>query len=150
MVDVGRNFQSVSQLKQQIGILARYKLNVFHFHCTENVAWRVEIPGFPQLISSESMTRNKGQYYSIEEMKELIRFCRERHITLVPELDMPGHSQAFTRAFGFDMQSEKGLKIIKSILRSFAETYNLEYMHIGADEVRITNKKLYPGSRSPP
>lgn len=144
MVDVGRNYQSPEQLKQQIDIMSRYKLNVFHFHLTEDIAWRLQIKQYPQLTVPENMLRNKGQYYNVSDMKELIQYCRDRYITLVPEIDMPGHSQAFTRAMGMDMQSEKGLVAIKNILREFCRTYDLSYIHIGADEVQITNKNFIP------
>ncbi|WP_018625843.1 family 20 glycosylhydrolase [Niabella aurantiaca] len=144
MVDAGRNFQSVSQLKQQIDIMARYKMNVFHLHLTENVAWRLQIKKYPQLTGAASMTRNKGRFYSVAQVKELIQYCRDRHITLVPEMDMPGHSEAFTRAMGFDMQSGRGLEVVKNIIREVAATYDVPYLHIGADEVHITNKNFVP------
>ncbi|WP_344980046.1 beta-N-acetylhexosaminidase [Compostibacter hankyongensis] len=144
MVDVGRNYQSPELLKQQIDIMSRYKLNVFHFHLTEDVAWRLQIRKYPRLTAAETMTRNKGKFYSIAEMKDLIRYCRERHITLVPELDMPGHSKAFFRAMGTDMQSDSGLHIVKEILREVCTTYDVPYIHIGGDEVAIRNKRFLP------
>ncbi len=144
MVDVGRNYQTVEQLKQQIAVMARYKLNRFHFHLTENVAWRLQIKRYPQLTAAKTMTRNKGQYYTVAEMKELIAYCKDRFITLVPEIDMPGHSAAFERAMGVDMQSEKGLEIIKNILAEVDSTYEVPYIHIGADEVQFTNKNFIP------
>jgi hexosaminidase len=144
MVDVGRNFQSIRLLKQQIDIMSKYKLNIFHFHLTEDVAWRVEIPGFSQLTKAETMIRNKGSYYSVEEMKDLISYCRERNITMVPEIDMPGHSEAFKRAMGVDMQSKEGKAIMKKILKIFCDTYDLEYIHIGGDEVKITDTSFLP------
>jgi hypothetical protein len=144
MVDVGRNFMSMDLLKQQIDVMAKYKLNIFQFHLTEDIAWRVEIPGFPQLTKAETMIRNKGAYYSVANMKELINYCKERSITMVPEIDMPGHSAAFERAMGVKMQSVEGKKIMKKILESFCNTYNLEYMHIGGDEVKITDSSFLP------
>ena len=145
MVDVGRNFQPVDQLKQQIDKMAAYKLNVFHFHLTENVAWRLQILKYPVLTAAENMTRNKGAFYSTGDMKELIRYCGERFITLVPEIDMPGHSEAFTRAMGTEMQSSRGTAVIKDILKEICTTYDVPYIHIGADEVSITNKDFVPG-----
>ncbi len=144
MVDVGRNYQSVKQLKQQIDVMAHYKLNIFHFHLTENIAWRLQINRYPQLTAPENMLRNKGQYYSVADMHDLIAYCRDCFITLVPEIDMPGHSDAFTRAFGTNMQSEKGLSIVKNILSEVDSTYDLPYIHIGADEVKFTNKDFIP------
>src|SRR5699024_5470002 len=88
---------------------------------------------------------NKGQCYTIDEMHDLIRYCKDRFITLVPEIDMPGHSAAFKRAMGVDMQSEEGLNIMKDILRDVDSTYQLPYFHIGADEVKFTNADFVPG-----
>ncbi len=144
MVDVGRNYQSLDLLKQQIEIMAKYKLNVFHFHPTEDIAWRIASKQYPQLTAPEHMLRNKGMYYSEAEIKDLIAFCKERYITFVPEIDMPGHSAAFKRAMKTDMQSDSGLMIVKNILKEFIETYDLPYLHIGADEVKITNQKFVP------
>ncbi|WP_316748365.1 beta-N-acetylhexosaminidase [Pedobacter gandavensis] len=144
MVDVGRNFQSVALLKQQIDVMAAYKLNIFHFHATEDIAWRLESKLYPQLTAPETMLRNKGDFYSVAQMKDLIAYCKERHITLVPEIDMPGHSDAFKRAMKTEMQSDTGLNIVKNLLREFIKTYNLPYLHIGADEVKITNVNFLP------
>ncbi|WP_242921187.1 family 20 glycosylhydrolase [Pontibacter liquoris] len=144
MVDVGRNYQSMDLLKEQIDVMAKYKLNVFQFHATEDIAWRLQVPGYPQLTAPEHMQRDKGLYYSVEELQELIRYCRERYITLVPEIDMPGHSAAFTRATGHDMQSPEGLTIIKDVLTRFSQTFDVPFIHVGADEVKITNPDFVP------
>lgn len=144
MIDVGRNYMSMPLLKQQIDVMAMYKLNIFHFHATEDIAWRIAIKQYPQLTAPEHMLRNKGMYYTEAEIKELIEYCKERHITFVPEIDMPGHSAAFKRAMKTDMQSDSGLIYVKNILKEFCETYDVPYIHIGADEVKITNKNFVP------
>lgn len=144
MVDVGRNYMSVDLLKEQIEQMAYYKLNVFHFHATEDIAWRFESKLYPQLNAPDNMLRNKGMYYTVEEIKELIEFCKDRYIQFVPEIDMPGHSAAFTRAFKTSMQSDSGLTIVKQLLNEFCDTYDLPYFHIGADEVKITNYQFIP------
>ncbi|MES2520828.1 MAG: family 20 glycosylhydrolase, partial [Bacteroidota bacterium] len=144
MHDVGRNFQSLPFLKAQIEVMAQYKLNIFHFHLTENVAWRLESKLYPQLTQGEFMTRNQGEYYTQNDLKELIQFCKDRFITLVPELDMPGHSAAFKRAMGVDMQSEQGVKIVKNLLIEFCDTFDVPVLHIGGDEVKITNSNFLP------
>lgn len=144
MVDVGRNYQSVELLKQQIDVMAAYKLNVFHMHLTEDIAWRLASKSFPQLTAPENMERNKGLYYSEQELKELIAYCKDRHILFLPEIDMPGHSKAFKRAMKTDMQTDAGIVMVKQILKEFFETYDLPYIHIGADEVKITNKNFLP------
>lgn len=144
MHDVGRNFQSIAQLKEQLVILARYKLNLFHFHLTEDIAWRLQSKQYPQLTAAAHMQRNPGEYYTLDELKELIRFCRERFITLIPEIDMPGHSEAFKRAMGVDMQSEEGTRICKNILAELCRELDVPYIHIGGDEVKITNRDFLP------
>ncbi|WP_205728744.1 family 20 glycosylhydrolase [Flavobacterium ranwuense] len=144
MVDVGRNYQSVKLLKQQIDVMAGYKLNIFHFHPTEDIAWRLQSKLYPQLTDPEYMLRDKGEYYTESDLKELIKYCKDRYITLVPEIDMPGHSGAFKRAMGVDMQSDAGLEIVKNIIKEFCTTYDVPYLHLGADEVKITNQKFLP------
>jgi hypothetical protein len=83
-------------------------------------------------------------YYSEAEIKELIAFCSERYIEFVPEIDMPGHSAAFKRAMKVDMQSDSGMVYLKNMVKEFCETYDIHYLHIGADEVKITNKNFVP------
>ncbi|MPR36687.1 family 20 glycosylhydrolase [Salmonirosea aquatica] len=144
MHDVGRNFQSLPFLKKQIEFMALYKLNIFHLHLTEDVAWRLESKRHPELTRPETMTRDAGQYYTQLELQELIDFCRARYITLVPELDMPGHSAAFRRATGVEMQSVEGMKIVKGVLEEFCQTFDLKYLHLGGDEVKITNTAFLP------
>lgn len=144
MIDVGRNYMSLPLLKQQIDVMAQYKLNVFHFHATEDIAWRFASKQYPQLTAPETMLRNKGMYYTEAEIKDLIAYCKERYISFVPEIDMPGHSAAFKRAMKTDMQSDSGLVYVKNILKEFIATYDVPYIHIGADEVKITNKNFVP------
>ena len=144
MTDAARNFQSVSMLKQQIDVMAAYKMNIFHFHLTEDIAWRLQIKKYPQLTAPGNMERDKGLFYSINEMKDLIQYCKERHITLVPEIDMPGHSGAFRRAMKTDMQTEDGIRIMKEIMGEIIDTYDLEFIHIGGDEVKIVNPDFIP------
>lgn len=144
MVDVGRNYEPMDMLKQEIDKMAFYKLNIFHFHFTEDIAWRLQSKLYPQLTAPENMLRDQGQYYTEANMNELINYCKERYITLVPEIDMPGHSDAFTRSMHVDMQSDSGITILKNILTEFCNTYNLPYFHIGADEVKLSNKNFVP------
>ena len=144
MVDVGRNYQSMPLLKQQIDKMADYKLNVFQFHFTEDIAWRWEAPGFPALTADSNMMRQKGRYYTSADIHELMRYCAERHILFVPEIDMPGHSAAFRRATGFDMQSDSGMHYLRRIVTDFIREFRPPYLHIGGDEVKITNNNFLP------
>jgi len=140
MQDVGRSYISLKELKEEIAVLAKYKMNVFHWHLTENQAWRVESKIYPQLVAEENMTRMAGKYYTHEEVKELQDYCKSLNITLIPEIDMPGHSAAFVRAFGVDMQSREGTSILKELIAEICDIFDqVPYIHIGTDEVRFTN-----------
>ncbi|MFD2903144.1 family 20 glycosylhydrolase [Sphingobacterium anhuiense] len=145
LVDVGRNYQPLAMLKEQVDIMARYKLNVLHFHFTEDIAWRLASKKYPDLTDPSYITRGKGEHYTEQEFKELINYCKLRHILLLPEIDMPGHSDAFKRYFGVGMQTDSGMVYIKELLKEFSETYtDLPYLHIGGDEVKISNKNFIP------
>ena len=135
----------MEELKREIEVLSRYKMNVFHWHLTENQAWRLESKIFPMLNDSCNMSRMPGKYYTIEEAKELVRFCKEHNVLLIPEVDMPGHSAAFIRAFRHDMQSKEGMAILKLLMDEVCEVFEeVPYLHIGTDEVKFTNPKFVP------
>lgn len=139
MHDVGRSFVSIEELKKEIDLLSRFKINVFHWHLTEKLAWRFEVKAYPQLTASENMVRYPGCYYTQEECRELQDYAAERGVTVIPEIDMPGHSDAFRKAMGFDMQSDEGIAALKNILDEVIRTFSkAPYIHIGGDEVRIT------------
>ncbi|MBQ1973335.1 MAG: family 20 glycosylhydrolase [Paraprevotella sp.] len=145
MHDVGRSFLSVTELKKQIELLSRFKVNTFHWHLTENQAWRFEVKAYPKLTSSESMTRYAGSFYTQEECKEVAACAKEHGITIIPEIDMPGHSAAFERAMGVEMQSAKGMEILSTVLEEVVEVFkDAPYIHIGADEKEITNAEFLP------
>lgn len=139
MHDVGRSFVSFDELKKEIDLLARFKVNVFHWHLTEKLAWRFEVKAYPQLTADENMIRYAGQYYTQEQCRELQAYAAERGVTVIPEIDMPGHSDVFTKAMGFSMQTDQGVEALKKILDEVVEAFpDAPYIHIGGDEVRIT------------
>lgn len=144
MHDVGRSYIPVEELKREISLLSRYKINVFHWHLTENQAWRLECKKYPQLNAPENMEREKGKYYTLEEARQLVEFCKQHQVLLIPEIDMPGHSAAFERTFKTDMQSEKGIQILKDIIDEVCATFDVPYLHIGTDEVQFTNPDFVP------
>ena len=144
MQDVGRSYISLDELKREIAALAKFKINVFHWHLTENQSWRLESKIFPMLNDSANTTRMPGKYYTLEEAKELVAFCKAHHMTLIPEIDMPGHSAAFIRTFRHDMQSPEGMKILKLLMDEVCETFDVPYLHIGTDEVQFTNPRFVP------
>ena len=144
MHDVGRSYIPLEELKREISLLSRYKINVFHWHLTENQAWRLECRKYPQLNAPENMEREKGKYYTLDEARQLVEFCKQHQVLLIPEIDMPGHSAAFERTFKTDMQSEKGTQILKDIIDEVCATFDVPYLHIGTDEVQFTNPDFVP------
>ena len=115
---------------------------MFHLHLTENEAWRLESRRYPQLNAPENMNRQPGKFYTQDEMRELDAFCRERGVTLIPELDIPGHSGAFERAMGFGMQTPEGKAVLRELLEEVFDTFSGPYVHIGTDEVAFTDSWL--------
>ena len=144
MHDVGRSYIPIEELKREISLLSRYKINVFHWHLTENQAWRLECRKYPQLNAPENMEREKGKFYTLDEARQLVEFCKQHQVLLIPEIDMPGHSAAFERTFKTDMQSEKGTQILKDIIDEVCATFDVPYLHIGTDEVQFTNPDFVP------
>ena len=146
MLDTGRNFQSVALLKEQIEVMARYKLNVFHFHFTDNPGWRLESKVHPKVNDPASMSRLPGKIYSQQDFRELVKFCRERGITLIPEMDMPGHSEAFRKALGItSMNASETRRILKDLLTemaSLATPEEMPFIHLGTDEVHGPAEKV--------
>ena len=141
MHDTGRNFRSVENLKKDIDLFSAYKLNVFHWHLTDNPAWRIESRCYPQLNDPKycPAARNPGKFYTYDEIREVIKYAKERGVMIIPELDIPGHSQYFWTIFGVQMESEKGMKILDKLFAEFFAEIPAEdcpYIHLGSDEVR--------------
>lgn len=146
MHDVGRSFISVEELKKQITLLSQFKVNLFHWHLTENQGWRLESKRYPQLNDSSSFTRLAGEYYTIADAHEIAAHCRAHNMMLIPEIDMPGHSAAFVRGTGYEMQSPEGMKILKDLMEEICtEVFpDAPWIHIGTDEVQFTNPSFVP------
>ena len=141
MHDNGRNFRSVENLKKDIDLFSAYKLNVFHWHLTDNPAWRIESKCYPMLNDPKycPAARNPGKYYTYDEIRDVIKYAKERGVMIIPELDIPGHSQYFWTIFGVQMESEKGMVILDKLFAEFFAEISAEdcpYIHIGSDEVR--------------
>lgn len=149
MQDVGRNYLPLSLLKEQIDVMAAYKYNFFHLHVTDNPGWRLESKRYPQLTRSGTMSRWPGKYYSREEFLELVDYCKKRFITLVPELDVPGHCAAFRNAFSLDSMSDPQVQpILLGLVDELCELVPKEempYLHLGTDEVWQKKEKAAPG-----
>tara|TARA_R110002020_G_scaffold18886_3_gene65267 strand:- start:430 stop:2466 length:2037 start_codon:yes stop_codon:yes gene_type:complete len=142
MIDTGRNFQPIETLKNHLDILANYKLNTFHWHLTDYPAWRIESKKYPELNAAENHrpTRDPGLFYTYNEIREVINYANELQIQVIPEIDMPGHSDSFTTATGHRMESEEGIKILEDVLYEFFEEIPKEMapiIHLGSDEVDV-------------
>ncbi len=106
MIDVARHYMPVDEMKKLIAELARYKFNKFHIHLTDDNGWRFAVPGYPKMTSVASQRREsfgngiaEGGYYTREDLKEIIDFCAEHGMEVIPEMDAPGHSQALAAAY---------------------------------------------------
>lgn len=144
MHDTGRNYQPISMLKETIDLMARYKMNLFHWHLTDNPAWRIECRCYPQLNDAQYQRkgRDEGKFYTYDEIRELIGYARERGITVMPEIDMPGHAAYFKATFGFTMDSDEGKRVLTDCLNEFFEEIPASlcpYFHVGSDEIHIAD-----------
>ena len=144
MHDTGRNFRETEMLKREIDLFAFYKLNVFHWHLTDNPAWRIECKAYPQLNDPQYQRkgRDEGRFYTYDQIREVIEYAHLRGIIVIPEIDMPGHSQYFDRTFGFSMASEPGKEVLKACLEEFMQEIPAQmcpYIHIGSDEVHVSD-----------
>jgi hexosaminidase len=140
MHDTGRNYQEPALIKKQIEMFSRYKLNVFHFHFTDNPGWRLESKRHPELQSGPSFSRHHGKYYTQKEFREIVAFAHARQVLVIPELDVPGHSAAFRRAYGIDRMNSPGVRerLIDLVdeLCQLVPAAEMPYIHLGTDEVK--------------
>lgn len=146
MHDVGRNFQSLEQLRMQIDMMASYKMNVFHWHLTEYFGWRLESKIYPGLQKDESFGRWVGKFYTQQEFKDFVSYCGARGITVIPEFDTPGHSDAFRKGVGVenmkDPRAKEAICALIDELCSLVPKEDMPYIHLGTDEVRHAHDRV--------
>jgi len=114
MLDVSRHFFSVEEVKRLLDEMAYYKLNVFHWHLSDDQGWRIEIKSWPKLTTFGGSTEvggGKGGFYTQEEYKDVVKYAQERYITVVPEIDMPGHTNAALASYPELNCSEQTIKL---------------------------------------
>jgi hexosaminidase len=133
MLDPARNYMTVEFLKRQIDVLSSYKLNYFHLHLTDSNAWRPEIKAYPRLVSQK--------HYTQEQLKGLVAYAKARFVTLVPEIEMPGHSDAFIEKMPdlghhgiMCLGNEKLYTTLQTVWREMAAVFDGRYLHVGGDE----------------
>jgi hexosaminidase len=124
-LDVSRHFFDVATVERYIDLAAHYKLNVFHWHLTDDQAWRIQIQGYPRLTWA-------GAYYTQAQIREVVRYAARRNVTVVPEIEMPGHSSAARRAYPYTPA------LIEEVLLQILQLFPGPYVHVGGDEVAYT------------
>lgn len=181
-LDVGRNMFPISFLKKYIDLLASYKLNTFHWHLTDDQGWRIEIKKYPRLQNvaayrQETIIGHKkdsphrfdgkpyGGFYTQLEVKELVKYATQRHVTIIPEIEMPGHASAALAAypeFGCRQQgyqtatfwgvfdevfcagNDKTFSFLQDVLDEILPLFPSKYIHIGGDECPKVRWKTCP------
>jgi hexosaminidase len=158
-LDVCRHFYSVDFIKKQLDVLAMYKINKFHLHLTEDQGWRIEIKKYPKLteLGSKRVDEGKehGGFYTQEQIKEIVAYAAERHIDVVPEIELPGHALAALTAYPeyscaggpFKVRNvwgvepdiycagkEETFEFLEDIIDEVVALFPCEYFHIGGDE----------------
>lgn len=167
MLDVARHFFSVEDVKRYIDLLALYKINYLHLHLTDDQGWRLEIKRWPRLTTYGGSTEvggGPGGYYTQKDYQEIVAYAAEHFITVVPEFDLPGHTNAALAAYpelncngvspalytgievGFSslcVDKEITFRFIDEVIKEIAALTPGPYIHIGGDESHSTQKKDY-------
>ena len=176
MLDEGRHFYGKEEIKKLLDVMAAYKLNRFHWHLTEDQGWRIEIKKYPRLTEVGAWRNSKvlgwgevkpdgqryGGYYTQKDAREIVRYAQERFIEIVPEVDIPGHSQAAVAAYpeflSCDPQNQhevwlwqgvspdvinvshpQAVQFAKDVIDELTAIFPFRYIHLGGDECP-TNK----------
>ncbi len=155
MLDVARHFHDAGRVKRVIDQMARYKLNRLHLHLSDDQGWRVEIRSLPKLSriggrgSYSQPKQGPAQFFSEADVREIVRYAAERHIEVVPEIDMPGHSGAAARAYPeffdgrvtFNPAQAETYAFIDRMLGDLLRLFPSRYLHFGGDEVWVDNTR---------
>ena len=144
MLDSCRHIQTIDKIKQYIDLMALYKMNVFHWHLTEDEAWRAEIKKYPKLTSiggypgDRSKEEELNGYYTQEQMREIVAYAHERYIKVVPEFDIPGHVNALLMAYPeYGCNDGAPLKMGEPGIRSFSSAAGRRAICAGKHETTI-------------
>ena len=165
MLDVARHFFDVDDVKHYIDLLAFYKMNTLHLHLSDDQGWRIEIKSWPNLTAhggSSEVGGGKGGFYTQEQYKDIVKYAQERFITIIPEIDMPGHTNAALSSYaelncndsatapytgievGFSslcVKKDITYKFIDDVVRELAAITPGPYLHLGGDESHATKKE---------
>jgi hexosaminidase len=167
MLDVSRHFFGVDDVKRFIDLVSHYKINRLHLHLSDDQGWRIEIKTWPRLAAIGGSTQvggGGGGYYTQEQYREIVEYARERYVTVVPEIDTPGHTNAALASYaelneseeapalyedtkvGFStlwINSELTYRFLNDVIRELAALTPAPYIHIGGDEARSTPEEQY-------
>ncbi|MEU6536558.1 beta-N-acetylhexosaminidase [Streptomyces sp. NPDC047000] len=167
MLDVSRHFFTVAQVKRYIDELALYKLNVLHLHLSDDQGWRIAIDSWPRLASHGGSTQvggGPGGHYTKADYREIVRYAASRHLEVVPEVDMPGHTNAALASYpelncdgtapplytgtevGFSslcVDKDVTYDFVDDVIRELAALTPGRYLHIGGDEAHSTSHADY-------
>lgn len=177
-LDVSRHFRSKEFVMKQLDAMARYKLNRFHWHLTDGAGWRLEIKRYPQLTEQTAYrpypnwkawwrggrkycrrdeAGAEGGYYTQDDVREIVEHARKLHITVIPEIEMPGHSEEVLAVFpqlscsGKPYQNgelcignEETFTFLENVLLEVMELFPSEYIHIGGDEAAKSSWEKCP------
>jgi len=155
MLDTARNYLTLGALKDVIDMMAAYKLNLFHWHFTEDNGWRLESKRHPELQAPQAFydtfcARGGCKFYTHEEFREIVRYAAERGVTVMPEFDVPGHCLAFRRAIGrnnmADPLVETTVADLIDELCSLVPPELMPFVHLGGDEVWQPHEKCAEGA----
>ncbi len=154
MLDESRHFFGKDVVKQTLDMMAYLKMNRFHWHLTDSPGWRIEIEKYPRLtevgsIGNHSDPAAPPAFYTQDQIRDIVRYAADRHIMIVPEIDMPGHANAATRAypalsggnsrrfghFTFNPAREETYAFLDDVLTEVAALFPAPYIHLGGDEV---------------
>ena len=167
MLDVARHFFTVEEVKKYLDLLAYYKYNILHLHLTDDQGWRIEIKSWPKLTEIGGATEvgnEPGGFYTQEDYKAIVAYAAKNHMTIIPEVDMPGHTNAASVAYPFlngngktpeiyrgthvgfstlDTRKDTVYDFIDDVVREISALTPGPYFHIGGDESHVTKKDDY-------
>jgi hexosaminidase len=167
MLDVARHFFSVEEVKRYIDLIALYKFNRLHLHLADDQGWRIEIKSWPRLTTHGGSTEvggGPGGFFTQAQYSDIVSYARDRFITIVPEIDMPGHTNAALASYaelncdgkardlymgievGFSslcVDKDVTYRFINDVVREIAKLTPTPYFHIGGDEVKTLTPQQY-------
>lgn len=144
LIDEGRHFFGTPTLFKIIDEMAAYKLNVLKLHLTDYEGWRLEIPAYPRLTQVGSLVDGKPQYFTSADIRQIVQYAAERHIMVVPEIEMPGHAGAAARSYpeffdkdggAFNPANPKTYDFVRGVLTEVARLFPAPYLDFAGDEV---------------